>query len=462
MSDGAGERDPGRARSITRIVAWLGSLYAGRRLFVALGLVVMLFVAGHFVPAFATLARVALLAVVVLFALDVIALFRVRAGVRSRREMPDRLSNGDENVIRIFVENGYPFPLHAEVIEELPFQFQIRDARYVVRVSPGEEGRIRYTVRPVRRGVYGFGAVVVMAASPLRLAVRRYRFDEGREVPVYPSFLQMRKYELLAVSNRLEEAGVKKVRRLGHTMEFDHIREYVVGDDVRTVNWRATARRGGLMVNRYREERAQPVYCILDTGRLMKMPFEEMTLLDHSINAALVLANIALLKEDRAGLITFSHAIGPVLPARRKGGQIYRFQEVLHALETDFLETDYVVLLTYLRRYVRRRSLLLIFTNFETLSGMRRQLPYLRAIARNHVVVPVFFENTELRRLLTSKPADVEGVYVKTIAEKLAYEKREIVRELNRHGIHAILTPPESLTVATLNRYLALKAQGVV
>ncbi len=446
----------------SRSVSFLRSLFAGRRLFLALGFVVLLFAAGHFAPVFAALAQVALLVVVALFALDVLMLYRVRDGVRARREMPDRLSNGDANVIRLFVENGYGFALHAEVIDELPFRFQIRDARHAVWVLPGEERQIRYTVRPVRRGAYEFGAVIVMAASPLRLAVRRYRFDEGREARVYPSFLQMRKYELLAISNRLEEVGVKKVRRLGHTMEFDHIREYVVGDDVRTVNWRATARRGGLMVNQYREERAQPVYCVLDMGRVMKMPFEGMSLLDYGINAALVLANIALLKEDRAGLITFSHELGPMLPARRKGGQIYKFQEILYNLDTDYLESDYARLVTHLRRNVRRRSLLLLFTNFETRSGMRRQLPYLRAMARSHVVVAVFFENTELRRLLASKPTDVEGVYVKTIAEKLAYEKREIVKELTRHGIQSILTPPEKLSVRTINKYLELKAQGVV
>lgn len=445
-----------------RSVSFLRSLFAGRRLYLALVVVVLLFVAGHFAPVFTTLGRVALVLVIALFALDVLLLYRVRDGVRARREMPDRLSNGDPNVIHLFVENGYGFPLHAGVLDELPFQFQIRDARHVVRVPPGEERRLRYTVRPVRRGAYGFGAVIVMAASPLRMAVRRYRFDEAREARVYPSFLQMRKYELLAVSNRLEQAGVKKVRRLGHTMEFDHIREYVVGDDVRTVNWRATARRGGLMVNRHREERAQPVYCVLDVGRVMKRPFEGMSLLDYSINAALVLANIALLKEDRAGLITFSHELGPMLPARRKHGQIYKFQEVLYNLDTDFLESDYALLLTHLRRNVRRRSLLLLFTNFETRSGMRRQLPYLRAMARSHVVVAVFFENTELRQVLASKPVDVEGVYVKTIAEKFAFEKREIVQELARHGIHAILTPPERLSVHTINKYLELKARGVV
>lgn len=443
-------------------VSFFRSLYLKRRLFVVLAVIVVLFVLGHFAPAFAVAAEVALWATAALLVLDVLLLWRVRRGVEARREMPDRLSNGDDNELRIHLENHYRFPLRVTILDELPFQFQIRDAQHRLRIPPGEVKEIVYAVRPVRRGVYAFGALNVYAASPLGLASRRFCFDEGREVPVYPSYLQMRKYAFLAGSNRLDEVGVKKLRRLGHTMEFDAIREYVVGDDQRTVNWKATARRGGLMVNQYRDERAQPVYALLDTGRVMKMPFEGMTLLDYSINAVLVLLNTALFKGDRAGLVTFSHEIGTALPAGRRGGQIGRILEALYALDTDFLESDYARLHAHLRRRLSQRSLLLLFTNFETRASMRRQLPYLRALARQHVVVAVFFENTLLRELLDGSPEDTEGIYVKATAEQFALEKREIVKELSRHGIQSVLTSPEALSVQTINKYLELKARGVV
>ena len=422
----------------------------------------MLFVAGHFVPALYVVARLSLPAALFLTILDGLLLFRVREGILARRHLPDRLSNGDENAVTLFVENHYAFPVQGVLLEELPFQFQIRMAKYAVHLGPGAERSIGYTVRPTERGSYEFGAVNVYAGSPLGLVHRRYRFDEGRAVPVYPSFVQMRKYELLAVGNRLEEAGVKKIRRLGHTMEFDQIREYVVGDDQRSVNWKATARRGALMVNQYQDERSQPVYCLLDMGRVMKMPFEGMTLLDYSINAALVLANIALLRQDRAGLITFADRLGPMVPARRREGQIYRFQEVLYNLRTGYLESDYALLAAHVRRHVHRRSLMLLFTNFETRAGMQRQLPYLRALARQHVVVAIFFKNTELDRLRHAPARTVEDVYVKTIAEKFAHEKQEIVKDLGRYGIQSILTAPAALSVNTINKYLELKARGMI
>lgn len=438
------------------------SLYLSRRFFGALGGMALLFVGGHAAPGLAAVARVGLLVLTALLVLDVLLLYRVRQGVRARRTTPERLSNGDDNELLLHVASRYAFPIRAEIIDELPFQFQIRDAAHRLTVPPGQEQTVRYTVRPVERGDYVFGALNVYARSALGLAVRRYRFDEGRVTPVYPSYLQMRRYELLAISNRLEEVGVKKMRRIGHTMEFDHVRDYVLGDDPRTINWKATARRATLMVNQYRDERAQPVYCVLDMGRVMKMPFDGMTLLDYSINASLVLANIALLKQDRAGLVTFSHEIGAVLPAARQSGQLYKIQEVLYNLETDFLESDYARLAAHLRRHLRRRSLVVLFTNFETRSSMQRQLPYLRVLARQHVVVAVFFENTDLRALLATTPRDTEQIYVKTIAEKFAFEKREIVKDLSRRGIQSILTPPLQLSVNTINKYLELKARGMV
>lgn len=442
--------------------AFLQSLYLNARLYAALSAVAVLFVMGYFFPPLVALGQPILIAVGALLGIDLLLLYRSREGVIAAREVPERLSNGDENEIGIALTHRYQFSTHLTVVDELPVQFQVRDAQYTLTLPPQEKREVRYTVRPVERGVYAFGALNVFARSPLGLVSRRYRFDAEQEVPVYPSFLQMRKYELLAISNRLEEIGIKKMRRIGHTMEFDHIREYVVGDDVRTVNWKATARRGSLMVNQYQDERAQPVYCLLDMGRVMKMPFEGMTLLDFSINASLVLSNIALLKQDRAGLIAFSQDINVTVPARRKAGQMQTIQEALYNLQTDFLESDYARLYVHLRRHIRQRSLLLLFTNFETRSSMQRQLSFLRALARQHVVVAVFFENTELQDLLASTPKNTEQIYIKTIAEKFAFEKREIVEELRRHGIQAILTPPKDLSVNTINKYLELKARGMI
>jgi uncharacterized protein (DUF58 family) len=272
----------------------------------------------------------------------------------------------------------------------------------------------------------------------------------------------MRKYQLMAISNRLSEVGVKKVRRLGHSMEFEQIKEYVQGDDYRTLNWKATARKGQLMVNNFTDEKSQQVYCVIDKGRVMKMPFEGLSLLDYAINASLVLSNVALTKQDKAGLVTFSERVGAFLVANKNATQMQSILDVLYNQKTRYLESDFEQLYIMLRRKVSQRSLVVLFTNFESLSGLRRQLPYLRKISRHHLLVTVFFENTELKSLLEKPAKTVEEVYTKTIAEKFSLEKRLIAKELQQHGILSILTPPEQLTVNTINKYLELKAKQAI
>ena len=245
-------------------------------------------------------------------------------------------------------------------------------------------------------------------------------------------------------------------------MEFDQIRRYITGDDYRKINWKATARKNELMVNQFRDERSQHVYSVIDMGRAMKMPFNGMALLDYAINAGLVISNVAIRREDRAGIITFSDRIVTVLPAGREHAQMFRILELLYNSRTGYLESNYELLYAEITRKVGRRSLLLLYTNFETLSSLRRNLKYLAMLARRHALVVIFFMNTELGRYLDTPAESIEEIYVKTIAEKFAFEKKQIVKELDRHGIRSMLTSPENLAVNTINTYLELKSRGMI
>ncbi|MGB3779756.1 MAG: DUF58 domain-containing protein, partial [Tunicatimonas sp.] len=222
------------------------------------------------------------------------------------------------------------------------------------------------------------------------------------------------------------------------------------------------ARRGGLMVNNYQDERSQQVYALIDKGRTMQMPFEGMSLLDYAINASLVIANIAIKKDDQAGLVTFQHQVQTVVPASRRSKQMYLLMEALYHQKTAYKEADYAALYTTVRRRITQRSLLLLFTNFASLSALERQLPYLRQLARDHVLVVLFFKNTELYGLLQEPVRTVADVYQQTIAEKFIFEKKVIVERLQQFGIHAVLTTPQQLSVDTINQYLALKARGLI
>ncbi len=437
------------------------NFYIAPRFYVAAALLVSLFVVAFLLPVLLFWGKMLCLLLVFLLAADAVLLFR-SGSVEGSRETIHRLSNGDDNPVVVQVKNRYPFAVRVTVLDETPVQFQLRDFQLQAQLAPRRATTLRYTLRPVERGEYAFGRLNVYAESPLRLVRRRFRLGGAEVVPTYPSFLQMRRYELMAISNRLSELGVKKIRKIGQSKEFDQIREYVLGDDQRTMNWKATARRQHLMVNTYQEEKAQHVYSLLDKGRVMQMPFEGMTLLDYAINATLVVSSIALRKQDQAGLITFNTGIDYALKASRSRSQLQKILELLYREKTAFQETDYAKLVTHIRRNIPQRSLLILYTNFESLPSLERQLPYLRIIAKAHLLLVVFFENTELDELLHLAPQTTQEIYLKTIGEKFAYEKRQIVEELKKHGIQAILTRPEQLTVNTLNRYIEIKARGML
>lgn len=435
------------------------NLFLGGRLFIGLGCAVVLFLLSFFFPWLGVIPVICFWLVILLFIIDIVLLYRLPKGVFVKRISPERLSNGDENEISIYIESNYLFAIDVEIIDEIPHQFQKRDVLFKTSLTSRQHKLLNYLLRPTKRGEYEFGWLRVYVQSPLKLVSRRFNFEQAEMLPVYPSFLQMRKYELMAISNRLNEIGIKKIRRLGHSMEFEQIKNYVAGDDYRTLNWKATARQGNLMVNSYTEEKSQHVYCVIDKSRAMKMPFEGLSLLDYAINAALVLSSVALLKEDRAGLITISDKKGAVIPAEKRPTQLNKIMEVLYREKTRYLETNMELLYTTIRNTLKQRSLVVFFTNFESASALERQLPYLKRIAKFHLLVMVFFENTELKALSEEPATNVEGIYIKTIAEKFIYEKKLMVKELARHGIQSILTAPQNVTVNTINRYLELKAR---
>ena len=441
---------------------YIGSLYFTNRFYTLLVIITALFICRFFLLWMGDIPFLALGVFFVFVIMEYGMLFFKQEGVFARRFTPERLSNGDENNIRIDIENNYSFPVNIQLIDEVPAQFQKRDTDFNLSLTKNEQQVIQYYLHPVKRGEYEFGFLNVYVSSVLQLIKRRYKFEQPVSIPVYPSFLQMRKYQLMAISNRLSEIGVKRIRRIGHSMEFEQIKEYVQGDDIRTVNWKATARKSQLMVNNFTDEKSQQVYCVIDKGRVMKMPFEGLSLLDYAINASLVLLNVALYKQDKAGLITFGEKLSSFLKADKKAMQMNSILEVLYNQRTRYLESDFEKLFALLRTKVTQRSLIILFTNFESMGGMQRQLPYLRKIASNHLLLVVFFENTELKQLIDKPAEDIETIYTKTIAEKFAYEKKLIVKELQKYGILSILTAPENITVNTVNKYLELKARQAI
>ena len=435
------------------------SFYLNNIVYYIAGSAAVVFVISYFQPAMYRIGGLILLLLAIAIVIDAILIYSKKKGIDAERLVSERFSIGDQNKVVINLINHYGFPVRTSIIDELPIQFQERKWMRKATVLSGEKHQSEYSLKPATRGEYIFEDINVFAHAPLQLVKRRYVFPARQVVKVYPSYMQMRRYQLLAVSNRLQEAGVKKIRKIGQSMEFEQIKEYVKGDDYRSINWKATARKEGLMVNNYTDERSQQIYCLINKGRVMKMPFDGMTLLDYAINASLVLSNVALTRQDKAGIITFEKNLDTFLQADKKPTQMNLLLESLYRQKTDFLESDFEKLFSVIRNKVTNRSLLVLFTNFESLESLQREMTALKKIAKYHLLLIVFFENTELKSLLEGKTASLEDIYIKTIAEKFAYEKRLMVKELHKNGIPSILTTPENLTVNTINKYLELKTR---
>jgi uncharacterized protein (DUF58 family) len=393
---------------------------------------------------------------------DIVILFLQKPRVEAQRSMTKMLSLGDDNTIQLDIRNDSNLQLYFELFEELPYQFQQRNFKIQTSLAAHGSTTLHYTVRPAKRGEYDFGYLNAIAKTRLGIIARRLQLAQPQMTPVYPSIIQMKKYELIAFAKISTSDGIRRLRRVGHTYEFEKIKNYAQGDDIRSINWKATSRRNNLMVNQYEDERSQQIYCIIDKSRVMHMPFNGLSLLDYAINSSLVISNIALKKYDKAGLITFSHLIGSTLRAERSELQLKKIMNALYHEKPQPYEANYDLMYRGIKNVIRSRSLIFLNTNFESTYAMERALPVLQKINHLHLLVVIIFENTELSTYSTKQPEYVSDIYAQTIAQKLLNDKKQIVARLHKYGIQTILSKPEDLSINTVNKYLELKSRGLI
>jgi len=438
------------------------NLFLTLRFFQVTGSIVLVLLLSYAFPFLFIVGKAMLLLIIAVVLADIIILFNPKVRITCRRVVPNLFSLGSENGIRVELRNKYKLGLKATLVDELPSQFQQRNFSVKLQLPSEETYTINYTLRPTVRGEYSFGKVHLYLRSMLGLVERRQSFPFEKMIPVYPSILEMKNLELRAFPKISNYQGIKKIRRLGHSYEFEQIKNYVLGDDFRSINWKATGRKGNLMVNQYEDERAQQVYTIIDKSRAMKMPFNKMSLLDYAINTSLVISNIALHKQDRAGLITFADKINTTIRAERSKAHLKKILEALYNEKEKNSEANYEALYLGIKNFIKGRSLILLYTNFESFYALERILPVLRKINRTHLLVVIFFENTEIIDYTKESVKNVEEIYYQTIAQKFVAEKSKIISELKQYGIQAVFSRPEELSVNSINKYLELKSRGLI
>lgn len=438
------------------------SVFISSRFFLALGILVVSIALSHKWSWLLWPSLILTVLLILALLADQILLWSKKEFIHVERITPDTMSLSDVNWIHLHIDNLSKFDLDITIIDEVPYQFQIRDFSIQRSIKKEDHIELKYDLRPVERGEYLFRNINVFVKTKLGLAERRIIIEKPKNVAVYPSYIQMKKYTLMAFNKVSTTEGLKKIRKFGNNQEFDQIKTYVRGDDFRTINWKATSKRRELMVNVYDDEKAQQIYFAIDTSRNMLMPFNNLSLLDYAINSSLALSNIALKKYDKAGLLTFSKTINTTLKAVNNRGQLKKINEYLYRQQESQTEGNFELLYQSSRKFIKGRSLIFLFTNFQSKHALDRNLHLLKKINNIHLLVVVFFKNTELQTIIKQDPENISDIYDQTIAINYVQQQEQMLRELRKNGIQAILTEPENLSINSINKYLELKAKGLI
>lgn len=437
-------------------------LYPTYRFFIAL---LILCCIAFFIELYANLFTVLILAAagfVALVAIELLMLYSTAAPFNVNRRLRSNLSLGDEEFIEHTVRNNFSFKVRILLRDNLPNTLQMRNFEINAGLQGGQKKIFTTSIKPTVRGEYHFDFIDVFASVGFGFVQRRIDYNLSFIAKVMPSVIQLKKYSIANIKNSVLFYGVKKVRKIGHSYDFDHIKNYTMGDDIRSINWKATSRRKELMVNHYEDEKSQAVYCILDKSRSMNMPFNGLSLLDYSVNSTLIIANAALQHQDKAGLITFSDVLGNVMPAANSKAQLGLIYETLYNQKHRTTDANYPLLYYSLSKLTGKRSLFFLFTNFESMHSLDRQIGVISRIAKHHVLVVIVFKNTEIETKYRTRIKGKAAIYEQAVAEKYITEKQKIVKKIRGYGIRCIYTSPEDLNVNTLNAYIQIKASGII
>ncbi len=438
------------------------NVYIAKRWYVAMLSVVILFLASYVWAFLFYVGIFALFLIIGLSVLDLMTLFYKKQVLVLQRSLPEVFHLGDFNEVGITIHNTTNREYLLTIIEEIPEVFQVRDFEIRIAIGAKANAKTQYQLKGIKRGAFTFKSTIVMIQSPLRLFIRRMTFQHPKTIKVYPSTKLFKKVHLMAVSSMNAIAGQRKLKRIGSSVEFDQIRDYVFGDDSRNINWKATARKQSLMVNNYVAEKSQTIYNIIDGGRMMNYTIEGLTLMDYAINASLMLSKIVLEMNDKIGLIAFNERIQCMLRAERHTQQMMKINNLLYNHTTAFKESAFDNLVNHIQKKVSPHSLLVLYTNFESAPSFERQLPYLKQLSKTHVLLVVLFENKDYIALVQKDNLSLEQIYVSTLAEKYIFEKKQIIKKLHKLGMNAILTSPHMLTVDVINKYLDLKMSRIL
>src|SRR5262245_22445388 len=381
------------------------------------------------------------------------------------REPPTVLSVGRTNPVRLQLRSTARRRLDVTGTDDRPVGGTIPDLPARATVAARGRPKVVYHLSPSRRGAVELGDHTVRYPSPLGLWQRQLRLPARHILKVYPDVTAVRVYELLARQSR-ENLLVRAVRLRGGENEFERLREYGRDDEYRNIDWKATARRGRLIVREYQQERNQTIVCLLDCGRLMTAESDGLAQLDHALNAVLMLSHVAARAGDQLGLMAFDAHVRTYLPPAGGRRAAQRVAQATYDLHAGMVETDFEGAFVELTKRLRKRALVVLFTQVIDDVSAQAVLRQVRGLRPRHLPVCVLFRDPDLDRL-AEPPAGLAGapggdLYVGAAAAEAIVWRERLVRDLKVGGALVLHVPPRNTTPAVINRYLQIKAQHLL
>jgi uncharacterized protein (DUF58 family) len=384
-------------------------------------------------------------------------------GVRIMREFGGRFAVGAETEVHVQIQNAQPHPISLVVKDEFPPQMKLSGLREgYLRVDGQMSAALVYGLRPPKRGRFEFGAIAVRFLSRLNLVWCETRVGETTMVKVYPNMRRAREAELKALGARSLVASHRKTSWRGEGREFESLRDYVRGDELRHISWSATARRGKLTTRQYQIERDQTILIAIDGGRLMTARIEQETKLDSAVHAALALMSAAARAGDNAGLLVFGRKIKSFLPPGRGHDHMDAALEALYSVEPEMIEPSYSSAFEFIAANSKRRSLVVLLTDLVDEEGSKELLTSLRLLRPRHLPLVVTIADRDLRAVVSNAPTNVRELFTQSVAEEIMHLREAALRLVESQGGLALDVTAAALAPAILEKYLQVKERGLL
>jgi len=400
----------------------------------------------------------ALVAAVVLDILTLPAAWQLEV----ERVMPERVGLGDVAEGRYTLRLVAGRALRVSLYDDLPRGVRADASRFgphTVRV--GQPCVLPVELQGAERGTWPLGRVVVRVDGWLGLLRRTLRWSLTDQIMVVPSMAGVRRYRLLSLHHRLRDLGLRTIRRRGDGAAFSGLREYVVGDEPRRIDWKATARRGVLIAREYTVEQGQTVILAIDCGRMMTQLEGEVPRFEYALSSAMLLADVATQSKDQVGALVFDDEIRAWAPPTRGKAALERVHNAIMPTAASMAEPDYAAAFRALGERQRKRSLVVFFTDVIDLRSSQAVIALTSRSASRHLLVVVALRNDRL--LAAARPdagASTSDLYEAAAAEELVTAREMALARMRHAGVSVLDVSPRAMTAAVINRYLELKARA--